>query len=107
MEKALHGWITAKWKPKWHITLQLGPKGFFTAIFNCLEDRNRVLDGGPYFFNALGLYLRGWIKHFNPDKEDLSWALVWLGLYSLPQEYWDEDSLRDIGNGLGEFIKVA
>ena len=60
MEKALHGWITAKWKPKGHITLQLGPKGFFTAIFNYLEDRNRVLDGGPYFFNVAGIYLRGW-----------------------------------------------
>jgi len=22
-------------------------------------------------------------------------------------EYWDEDSLQDIGNGLGEFIKIA
>lgn len=32
---------------------------------------------------------------------------MWLCLYSLPLEYWDEDSLRDIGNGLGEFIKVA
>ena len=92
-EKALHGWIAAKWKPKGHITLQLGPKGFFTAIFNCLEDRNRVLDGGTYFFNTVGLYLIGWIERFNPDKEDLSWAPVWLQLYSLPLEYWDEDSL--------------
>jgi len=72
MEKALHGCIVAKWKPKGHITLQLGPKGFFIAIFNCLEDQNRVLDGGPYFFNAVGLYLRGWIDCFNSNKEDLS-----------------------------------
>ena len=50
-EKALQGWIAAKWKPKGHTTLQLGPKGFFTVIFIYLEDRNRVLDEGPYFFN--------------------------------------------------------
>jgi len=71
-EKALHRWIAAKWKPKGHITLQLGPKGFFTTIFNFLEDRNKILDGRSYFFNATGLYLRGWIECFNPDKEDLS-----------------------------------
>lgn len=71
-EKALRTWIAAKWNPKGHITLQLGPKGFFIAIFNCLEDRNRVLDGGPYFFNVVGLYLRGWVERFNPGKEDLS-----------------------------------
>ena len=28
-------------------------------------------------------------------------------MYSLPLEYWDEKTLRDIGNGLGVFIKVA
>ena len=106
-EKALRSWINAKWHPKGHITLQLGPKGFFTAIFNCLEDRNRVLDGGPYFFNAAGLFLRGWVECFNPDKEDLSWAPVWICLYSLPVEYWEEDSLQAIGNALGEFVKVA
>lgn len=66
-----------------------------------------VLDGGPYIFNSAGLYLRGWVEHFNPDKEDLRWAPVWIRLYSLPWEYWEEDSLQEIGNALGEFIKVA
>lgn len=70
-EKALHGWILAKWKPKGHVTLQLGPKGFFTTIFLCIEDRNRIMDQGPYFFNSAGLYLRAWVEMFNPDKEDL------------------------------------
>lgn len=28
-------------------------------------------------------------------------------MYSLPLEYWDEESLKAIGNGLGEFIKAA
>ena len=37
-KKALHGWIATKWKPKGHITLQLGPKGFFAAVFNCIKD---------------------------------------------------------------------
>lgn len=75
-EKALQGWITSKWKPKGQVTLQLGPKGFLTTIFNFIKDRNRVLDGGPYFFNVVGLYLRDWIEIFNPEKEDFSWALV-------------------------------
>jgi len=106
-EKALQLWIAAKWKTKGHITLQLGPKGFFMVVFNYIEDQHMVIDGGPYFFNAADLWLRDWIKRFNPDKEDLSWALVWRRLYSLPLEYWDEDSLQDIGNALGESIKIA
>lgn len=77
-ERALHGWIASKWKPKGQVTLQLGPKGFFTAIFNYLEDKTRIFDGGPYFFNSSGLYLTEWKPRFNPDKEDFSWAPVWI-----------------------------
>lgn len=106
-EKALQGWIASKWKPKGQVTLQLGPKGFFTAIFNCLEDKTRIFEGGPYFFNSFGLYLTDWKPRFNPDKEDFSWAPVWIRMYSLPVEYWREETLADIGNKLGSFIKVA
>ena len=28
-------------------------------------------------------------------------------MYSLPDEYWDEDILKDMGNGLGEYIMAA
>lgn len=31
---------------------------------------------------------------------------MWVRLYSLPVEYWEEDSLQAIGNTLGEFVKV-
>jgi len=100
-KRALYGWIAAKWKPKGDVTLQLGPKGFFTVILYCIEDKLRVLGTGPHFFNAAGLYMRDWIPRFNPDKEDLTWAPVWIRMYGLPDEYWDEDVFRKIGNGLG------
>ena len=106
-EKALYGWMASKWKPKGHVTLQLGPKGFFTAIFHCIEDKKRIFEGGPYFFNSSGLYLTEWKPRFNPDKEDFSWAPVWIRMYSLPMEYWKEDTLADIGNKLGTFITTA
>lgn len=106
-KKALHGWIASKWKPKGQVTLQLGPKGFFIAIFNCLEDKTRIFEGGSYFFNSAGLYLREWKAGFNPDKEDFNWAPVWIRMYSLPSEYWNEETLKDISNSLGAFIKVV
>ena len=48
------------------------------------------MDEGPYFFNFAGLYLWDWVERFNPDKEDFNWAPVWIRMYSLPLEYWDE-----------------
>eukprot|EP00253_Pinus_taeda_P025482 PITA_25482 len=106
-ERALRGWIAAKWKPKGDVTLQLGAKGFFTTIFYCLEDKHRILGGGPYFFNSAGLYLRNWKPRFNPDNEDLAWAPVWIRLFSLLDEYWEEQCLMKIGNGVGKYIRAA
>lgn len=106
-EKALQGWIASKWKPKGQVTLLLGPKGFFTAIFSCLEDKSHIFEGGPYFFNSSGLFRRDWKPRFNLDTEDLSHAPVWIHMYSLPAEYWKEETLKDIGNSIGVFIKVA
>lgn len=57
-ERDLIKWIQHWWKPKGHYELQLGSKGFFTIILHNLEDRNRIFDGGSYFFNSAGLFLR-------------------------------------------------
>jgi len=106
-EKALLAWIHAVWKPKGHYDLQLGAKGFFTIVFFNLEDRTRIFEGGPYFFNSAGLFLRIWKERFNPDLEDLSIVPVWIRLYSLPAELWEPEILEAIGNTLGTFVKAA
>ena len=107
MEKDLIWWINNHWKPKGGYELRLGVKGFFTVVFYNLEDKNRVFEGGSYFYNSVGLYLTFWKERFNLDKEDLSIVLVWLCLYSLPCEFWQPEMLADIGNTLGDFVKVA
>ena len=71
-ERSLLHWISTKWKPKAHFDIQLGSKGFFTIIFTLLEDKDRVLEGGPYFFNFVDLFLRNWVECFNLDLENFS-----------------------------------
>jgi hypothetical protein len=106
-ERDLVKWIQHWWKPKGHYELQLGSKGFFTIIFHNLEDRNRVFDGGPYFYNSAGLFLRFWTEKFSPEKEDFAHAPVWIRLYSLPQEFWLEEVLAGIGNTIGIYVKSS
>lgn len=57
-EKDLAKWIQQRWKPKGHIDIKLGAKGFFTVIFSNLEDKERIFEGGPYFMNNVGLFMR-------------------------------------------------
>jgi hypothetical protein len=106
-ERDLIKWIQYWWKLRGHYDLQLGSKGFFTIIFHNLEDRNRVFDGGPYFYNSAGLFLRFWTEKFSPEKEDFAHAPVWIRLYSLPQEFWLEEVLAGIGNTIGIYVKSS
>ena len=75
-EKMLVGWINSTWKPQGHYDLQLGAKGFFTIIFFNEEDRTKIFENGPYFFNSAGLFLRPWKERFDPNKENLTIAPV-------------------------------
>lgn len=66
-EKALHARIRYHWKPKVEINLHLGSKGSFTVVFTSLEDKDKVFEGGPYFYTAAGLYMRPWVINFVPE----------------------------------------
>jgi hypothetical protein len=106
-EKDLVKWIQHWWKPKGHYDLQLGSKGFFTIILHNLEDKNQIFEGGSYFYNSTGLFLRFWMERFSSEKEDFTHAPVWLRLYSLPQEFWLEEILAGIGNTIGIYVKAS
>lgn len=74
--------------------------------FTNIEDKDKVFEGGPYFFAAAGLYMRPWIMNFVPKRETFTSVLVWVRLYSLPLDYWKNESLMAIGNKLGCFFKI-
>ena len=63
-EKALYTWIKYNWKPKGELNIHLGSKGFFTVVFMNMEDRDRIFEGGPYFYVAAGLYMCPWMMNF-------------------------------------------
>jgi hypothetical protein len=100
-EKALMLWVQTRWKFKGNMDVKLGSKGFFMVIFSCSADRSRIFDEGPYFFNSVGLHMRYWTERLSPEKEDFTSSLVWIRLYSLPQEFWHHETLAGIGDTLG------
>jgi hypothetical protein len=70
-EITLCNWIKYHWKPNREVDLHLGLKGFFTAVFMNLEDRDRVFEGGPYFHASARLYSDHGRK-ISPQKKRLS-----------------------------------
>ena len=76
-------------------------------VFTNIEDKDRIFEGGPYFFAVLGLYMRLWKMNFILERETLTFLPVWVRLYSLPLAYWQNVSLTDIGNKLGRSVKAS
>lgn len=105
-EKSLNAWIKNHWKPKGDIDLHLGSKGFFTVFFTNIEDKDRVFEGGLYFYVVAGLYMRPWMINFFLERETFTLVPIWVRLYSLPLDYWQPESLKVIGNKLGHFLKT-
>lgn len=68
-ERDLIIWINIRWKPNGHYELQLGSKGFFTTIFYNLEDKDRILENGPYSLTML-VFIYGsiWIDSSQENK---------------------------------------
>lgn len=106
-EKTRQSWIRYHWKPKGSIYLHLGSKGFFTVVFTNIVDKDRIFEGGPYFYAAAGLYMRPWVMNFVLEKETFTLVLVWVRVYSLPLDYWKSESLVAIGNKLGCYVKAS
>ena len=63
--------------------MKLGARGFFIVIFTSLEDKERVFENRPYFFNNGGLFTWHWEECYNPDQEKFLAVPIWVRLFSL------------------------
>jgi hypothetical protein len=72
-EHDLTRWIQDWWNPKGDYEVQLNSKGFFMIILYNLEDKDKIFDNGPYFYNSIGLFFRFWIDCFSPKRKTSQW----------------------------------
>ena len=61
---------------------------YFIIIFLNIADRNRVFEGGPYFYHQVGLFIRPWHAGFHSVEELASQVPVWVRLPHLPLAFW-------------------
>jgi len=83
-KRDLMRWIKDWWNPKGYYEVKLSSKGFFKIILYSLEDKDRIFDNGPYFYNSTGIFLRFWMDRFIQEKEYFTMEMLWIRLYSLP-----------------------
>lgn len=63
-----------------------------------------MFEGGPYFYNQIGLFIKPWHVGFNLTEELPSRVLVWIRLPWFPLEFWREDIFNLVAAQLGKPI---
>ena len=103
----LDSWARRVWNPEGDMEILLAANKYFMVIFSCMSDRNKAFEGGPYFFNRVGLFVKPWHTGFNSAEEIPSRVPVWVRLPILTLEFWREDILHSISMLLGKLVGSA
>ena len=103
-----HSWLDASWKPLLQQPFSIYPcaRGFFVIDFDKQEDRSIIEAVGPWFWGSSGLFMQHWNPTFNPSTTSISTVSVWVRLPNLPLHLWNDQSLRTIGNAIGQFHSI-
>lgn len=96
----LENWAQKVWEPEGEMEVTLLANNFFMVTFLCMADRNRVFEGGPYFYNQVGLFVKPWHTGFNPSEELPNRVPVWVRLPRFPIECCREDVLHMLASML-------
>ena len=103
----LEAWARRTWELEGEMEIMLLANNYFMVTFNCTADRNRVFEGGPYFYNKVGLFVKPWHVGFNPAEELPNRVPVWVRLPRLPVECCREDVLHLLASVIGNPIGTA
>ena len=101
---ALYQWIHTVWTKNCQI--HLCSKGFFIVTFRAEEEKEKILNEGPWFWGSAGIFITPWFPEFDANTMVVSRMPVWVRLHNLLIHFWHYKALLAIGNTLGRMLKV-
>ncbi|OIT21754.1 hypothetical protein A4A49_33236 [Nicotiana attenuata] len=69
-----------------------------------MEDKNLIMQYGPYTFNSRPMVLKDWDPNFQMQNESIRIVPIWINLPGLPIQCWAEENLGRIASLLGKPI---
>ncbi|KAG6492641.1 hypothetical protein ZIOFF_047606 [Zingiber officinale] len=90
--------IGSRWKVPYEFYMH--KSGWVVYRFDTMQDRDKVLLGGPYFAYGIPLFLKIMPRCFLFD-EDGRYVSAWVQIHGLPPDYWSPKVLGLIGSEIG------
>ncbi|XP_019242197.1 PREDICTED: uncharacterized protein LOC109222281 [Nicotiana attenuata] len=77
-------------------------KGYYIFRFDSIDDRNKVMQSGPYFFHNKPFILKNWSLDFVFNPECLNVIPIWVRFPNLPVGFWSTEALSKMASGIGK-----
>ena len=79
--------VKGKWAIQGEVDIAPMSNGFFSFLFNCKEDLNMVLCGGPWSFGKCSLTIKKWEPNMDLSYSFFLTTPIWARLSGLPLEF--------------------
>ncbi|GLT87024.1 hypothetical protein SLE2022_051280 [Rubroshorea leprosula] len=80
--------------------------GYYVAKLSSPEDYSRILTESPYKFFDHYLAVQPWEPNFQSSRAKLPKIAIWVHLYGVPIECFNELAILYLGNKIGRAIKA-
>ncbi|XP_025647149.1 uncharacterized protein [Arachis hypogaea] len=80
--------------------------GYFLVKFDLLEDREKVLLGGPWMITGSYVAVKPWSSSFRPCENTFGSTMVWIRITGLNINYYQERTMKMIASSVGKPIRI-
>ena len=96
--------VNRMWKNYGLEDVMVNNEGFFFFKFSNEQGLQEVMENGPWLINDLPLFVMRWKPGLILSKPQISSVPVWVKIYNVPLEYWNNEGVALIANELGKPI---
>nr|GEZ53732.1 hypothetical protein [Tanacetum cinerariifolium] len=91
----------------WAERIMMNSKGFFFFKFDSRAGLEAVLEGGPWLIRKSPIILKKWSMDTRLLKEELTRILIWVKLYDVPIQIFEEDDISNSEAGLVDVVTIG
>ncbi|KAL8529085.1 hypothetical protein ACS0TY_006522 [Phlomoides rotata] len=98
--------LSELWNLNSHWSMVHLGKRYYNIMIENLEDRDRIFRRRTWSIKPGFMRLMPWVPNFDPYNVNTSVAQVWIRLFQLPLEYWQEPILVALASAVGTVIRL-
>nr|XP_016502654.1 PREDICTED: uncharacterized protein LOC107820826 [Nicotiana tabacum] len=101
-EKSMDNYVTNVWNFVENPQILYHDEGYYIFRFQNIEERDLVLQAGPYTYHNKPLILQHWSMDFKFDPGCVSVIPLWIKFPGLPLGFWSIEALSKLASVVGK-----